>query len=324
MVDRHSLTQLSESWAVSPAIYGVEGFVLSADEKSFFRDANPLGFILFGRNCETPAQVRALTDSLRECLGRSIPILIDQEGGRVQRMKAPHWPAYPAAAQLAGDVDNLALVTAQMAGDLTAVGINVNCAPVLDVTFPQTHAAIGDRAYSSDADIVARCGDVVCAAYLANGIVPIVKHMPGLGRADLDTHKDLPAVTACADDLDTIDFLPYKKIMKKSYAPSVWGMVGHAVYEALDPGVPASCSSVIIENIIRQEMGFSGILVSDDLSMDALSQYGGEQERAALVLKAGCDIALHCNGKLDEMKAVANRIPPMAKASLVRYNRGLI
>lgn len=310
-------------------IFGVAAKELSVAERDFFAAANPLGFIIFARNCDNPAQLRKLTDDLRAAVGRNVPVLVDQEGGRVARMKPPHWTAFPAAAHYgdlyqtntANALATAATDTARLAGELQQAGVNVNCAPVLDVRTPETHDAIGDRAYSPDAAAVGVLGAAISAAYLQAGIVPIVKHIPGQGRATQDSHKALPRVDTPLATMETTDFAPYRHILRERFASAVWGMVSHIVYEAVDKRHPASCSPAVIDGVIRKGLGFDGLLLSDDLSMDALAPYGDEAARAAQVLQAGCDIALHCNGKLDEMKAVAARVPPMTDKAVERYNR---
>lgn len=313
------------------AILGVAGEALSADEKAFFKDADPLGFILFARNCSNPAQLRALTDSLRDCLGREAPVLIDQEGGRVQRLKPPHWGAYKPAREF-GDLfqrdfsagkKKLEEQVAAIAAELRAGGIDVNCAPVLDLLYPQTDVSIGDRAFSANPEIAGVLGMSACAAYLAAGIIPVIKHLPGLGRADLDTHKDLPAVEAGRAEMKRSDFLPFKEIMTKAFSEAVWGMVGHALYREIDERAPASCSRRVIDDVIRGDIGFDGLLLSDDLSMGALGTIGDSGLRAEKVLRAGCDIALHCNGKIEEMQGVARRIERMTSRAVSRYNRSV-
>lgn len=310
-------------------IFGVEAQTLSQAERDFFAAANPLGFIIFARNCDNPAQLRQLTDDLRAAVGRNAPVLVDQEGGRVARMKPPHWTAFPAAAKYgdiwSGDATAGALVAAgdteKLARELRAAGVNVNCAPVLDIRYPDTHDAIGDRAYSQDTKIVGKIGALISRTYLQNDIVPIVKHIPGQGRATLDSHKALPRVATPMAALKKTDFAPYRDLLKHRFATAVWGMVSHIVYEAVDTQHPASCSPRVINDVIRKTLGFDGLLLSDDLSMDALATYGDEADRAVHVLNAGCDIALHCNGKLDEMKRVAAKMPPMTDQAVERYNR---
>ncbi|MBU0799770.1 MAG: beta-N-acetylhexosaminidase [Alphaproteobacteria bacterium] len=312
-------------------IFGIEAKELSQAERDFFAAANPLGFIIFARNCDNPAQLRKLTDDLRAAVGRNAPVLVDQEGGRVARMKPPHWTAFPAASHY-GDAcatdkkagqGEVVTDTRKLAAELLASGVTVNCAPVLDVRYPETHDAIGNRAYSQDPVTVGELGGLISDTYLQSGIVPIIKHIPGQGRATLDSHKALPRVAATMAEMDATDFAPYRDILKHRFASAVWGMVSHIVYEAVDTQHPASCSAKVINDVIRRHLAFDGLLLSDDLSMDALSTYGDEADRAVHVLKAGCDIALHCNGKLDEMKRVAAKMPPMTDIAVDRYNRSV-
>lgn len=310
-------------------IFGVEAKELSQAERDFFKAANPLGFIIFARNCDNPLQLRKLTDDLRAAVGRNAPVLVDQEGGRVARMRPPHWTAFPAAARYGDefktspqDAQNRAVTdTMALAAELLEAGITVNCAPVLDVRFPDTHDAIGDRAYSQDPVAVGKLGCVISETYLARGVVPVAKHLPGQGRATQDSHKDLPRVAANMADLTAKDFAPIKDLLNQQFASALWGMVSHIVYEAVDTQHPATCSPKVINDVIRGQLGFDGLLLSDDLSMDALSTYGDEADRAAAVIKAGCDIALHCNGKLDQMKRVAAKVPAMTDEAVERYNR---
>ncbi|MCB9964239.1 MAG: glycoside hydrolase family 3 protein, partial [Rhodospirillales bacterium] len=267
-----------------PVVFSLSGPVLTSEEKSFFQEVNPFGFILFRRNIETPAQLRSLTDSLRDLTQTpDIPILIDQEGGRVQRLSQPHWPQYPCMQ----DCTNTAHLTSTLTNisrDLKAAGINVNCAPVLDVLTPATDQSIGNRAFSEDPDIVASCGIQSCAVFLQNGIQPIVKHLPGHGRAEVDSHKELPIVKASLADLQRTDFLPFQRVLAQPFAAQLWGMIGHCLYPALDPDFPASLSATIIRDIIRGTIGFPGLLFSDDLSMGALARYGDVAECARLCL----------------------------------------
>lgn len=310
------------------AIFGLAGTTLSEEEKDFFCKANPLGFILFAKNCENPEQLKSLTRSLNDLLGREVPILIDQEGGRVQRLKPPHWGTYPAARTfgdmgITGGRQALKSSFTDLSAELASHGINVNCAPVLDLLYPQTDNSIGDRAYSDDGSITAALGAEACRASLSQGVVPIIKHLPGLGRAALDTHHDLPVIDAPLSELDRSDLFPFRQVIKEDFADALWGMVGHAVYKALDPDVPASCSATIIGKVIREAIGFDGLLLSDDLDMGALAVYGTPQARANAALEAGCDIALQCNGKLETMKDMADHIPLMTKAAVARYNRSI-
>jgi len=210
---------------------------------------------------------------------------------------------------------------AALAAELAAGGINVDCAPTLDLRFADTHDAIGDRSFGRDPEMAAALGAIVCRTLLAAGIIPVVKHMPGLGRADLDSHDKLPEIAVSRERLEKADFLAFREILDKAFSEAVWGMVGHAVYKAVDEKLPASCSRKVIFDIIREKIGFNGLLLSDDLSMEALAQFGGAESRAEMVLRAGCDIALHCNGKINEMKAVAGRVQKMTNDAVMRYNR---
>lgn len=307
-------------------IFGLSGPVLTPEESAFFREADPLGFILFARNCENPTQLRALTDSLRAVTERDCPVLIDQEGGRVSRLKPPHWSAIPpmkifgdrAHGDPHGAEEALRAAIAQICADLTAGGVNVDCAPVLDVLRPETHDVIGDRAFSDDPALVARLGAVACEAFLEAGIVPVIKHIPGHGRARADSHKELPVVSAPQEDLESLDFVPFSTLSASPSGAQVWAMTAHIMYTKIDSQHCASVSRQIIENIIRKKIGFSGMLLSDDLGMEALAPLGGFGKRAAAVLEAGCDLALHCSGKMDEMIEIAREIGPMSKESLAR------
>lgn len=304
-------------------ICGLSGPALTPEEIRFFRKEEPLGFILFSRNCLDPVRVRALTDSLRDLTGRDCPILIDQEGGRVQRLGPPHWPAWPAA-QVFGDlmrqnpekaVDFLRLSTEKLAEGLKTAGITVNCAPVLDVLRPETHEIIGNRAFSDDPGIVAALGAIVCETFLTAGLRPVIKHIPGHGRALSDSHHDLPVVDAPIERLESGDFSPFRMISEKSYAPLLWAMTAHVVYTAFDPVRPATVSGTVISRAIRGSIGFPGLLVSDDLGMKALERYGNIGERAQSAIEAGCDIALHCSGNMDEMTQVAACVPDLPLAA---------
>ena len=315
-----------ESLAV---IFSLSGPVLTAAEKALFAQSNPFGFILFARNCQTPEQVRALTDSLRETLGRDCPILIDQEGGRVQRLKVPVWRSYPAAdtfgARAENDLDlaleDLRFNTLQMAEDLIDAGITVNCAPVLDVLTPATHDVIGDRAFSTSPAIVSRLGLSVCRHYLAAGITPVIKHLPGHGRATADSHKELPVVRASLAELQETDFKPFRDIAASDVGHAVWAMPTPVLYPALDPEHAACASKTIIHDIIRGDMGFQGVLVSDALDMEGFAAYGDAAGRVNAVLKAGCDLALHCTGKLPEMEKIAESVPKLVAKTLERLQK---
>ena len=310
-------------------IYSCEGAALKDQERRFFAESSPLGFILFARNCESPEQLYALTSSLKETVGWDCPILIDQEGGRVQRLKPPLWRGFPAMKNFGdkadqdmdGALEDLRYCILQMGEELRASGISVNCAPVLDVLTIDTHDAIGDRAFSDDADVVARLGLSVCRNFLAAGITPVIKHIPGHGRAVCDSHKDLPRVCASREELQGRDFVPFKAIADSDISASVWAMAAHIVYEDIDSELPSSVSPNIIETLIRGDVGFDGLLLSDDLDMDALSAFGDVAARSEAALKAGCDVALYCSGKLDDMQKIAESVPNLtAKAQKTLQN----
>jgi beta-N-acetylhexosaminidase len=291
-------------------ILGCAGKSLSAEEAAFFRDVRPWGFILFKRNIGTPEEVRALTNALRGCIGSdTAPILIDQEGGRVQRMGPPHWPAYPAGGRygrLNGSAATIARLGARlMAHDLADVGINVDCAPVLDVPAPGSHDIIGDRAYGTDPNAVAEIGRAVAEGLMAGGVLPVVKHMPGHGRAACDSHQDLPIVEASLDSLAAQDFRPFRALADMPMA-----MSAHVVFTAIDPERPATQSREVIRSVIRGAIGFDGLLMTDDLSMHALT--GTFRDRTQAAFYAGIDVGLHCNGVMDEMRAVAEAAPLLA------------
>ena len=291
----------------SAAIFGCEGTTLSRRERDFFRDVSPWGFILFKRNIETPDQVRALTAALRDTVGRDdAPILIDQEGGRVQRMGPPHWPVYPSGRSYGAIKAQDPLIRREIARlggrliahDLRAVGINVDCVPVLDVPAADGHEIIGDRAYGADSDTVATLGRAAAEGLIAGGVLPVIKHIPGHGRAKADSHHDLPIVPTSYDELDAVDFAPFKALSDMPLA-----MTAHVVYSAIDAKRPVTTSKKAIKRVIRDAIGFDGLLMSDDLSMKALA--GDFTHRAKAALAAGCDVILHCNGDMTEMKAVA-------------------
>ncbi len=294
--------------AARAVIFGCEGLELNDWEKAFFRESDPCGFILFKRNCETPNQTIALVDSLRESIGRvEAPVLIDQEGGRVARLQPPHWRAAPAAKRF-GDLcardpaaaQRAAWINARLlAAELLALGITVDCIPLLDLPVPGAHDIIGDRAFCSDPEAVAELGRATAQGLMAGAVMPIMKHIPGHGRAEVDSHKSLPQVGAALAELEATDFRPFRALA--SEVP--WAMTAHVVYSALDPDEPATTSARVIRDVIRGHMGFDGVLVSDDLSMSALA--GDFGSRTAKSLAAGCDLALHCNGDPAEMEAVA-------------------
>lgn len=316
MADKHSKNTRA-------VIFGVSGPDLSDRERRLFAAADPLGFILFARNCVGPDQVRRLVSDLRDSVGRGdAPVLIDQEGGRVQRIGPPHWRAAPPAASFgemagadAARAQDAAWLNARLlAAELADLGITVDCAPVLDVPQPGAHDIIGDRAAGTTPAAAAKFGRITCEGLLAGGVLPVIKHMPGHGRATADSHVSLPVVRAARDALEETDFAPFRALNDMP-----WGMTAHVVYTALDEARPGTISSIVINDIIRDAIGFGGVLVSDDLCMGALG--GPVERRAAAALAAGCDLALHCNGDIDEMEAVAAVCPPMTRETRERLER---
>lgn len=303
-------------------IYGCAGTTLSDAEKRFFETTNPLGFILFARNIDSPDQVRALVDSLRATTGRRAPVLIDQEGGRVQRLRPPHWlkrPPMQTFAKLAERDLPLARAAAKLnarliAAELADLGIDVDCAPLLDVPVPGAHDIIGDRAFGTDPTLVADLGRAVMDGLLDGGVMPVVKHIPGHGRALVDSHLDLPTVEADRATLSKTDFAPFRSLRD---AP--WAMTAHVVYKAIDPDHPATTSKTVIHDVIRGEIGCEAVLLSDDLSMKALK--GDFAERTRATLAAGCDVALHCNGDMAEMTAIASAAAPLTDAAQEHLSR---
>ncbi len=311
----------SESSFIKAVIFGCAGLRLSDAERRFFARSQPLGFILFARNCRDPAQTRALIADLRHSLGRAdAPVLIDQEGGRVARLTPPHWRAPPAAARigaLAGsDRDaarEAAYINARLiAGELHDLGVTINCAPVLDIPIPGAHEVIGDRAFGVDPEVTAALGAQACLGLAAGGVLPVIKHIPGHGRARADSHAALPVTDAPLETLRATDFAPFAALRGQP-----WAMTAHMVFSAVDD-VAATVSKPLIERIIRGEIGFDGVLFSDDLSMRALG--GSLGERAAASLDAGCDLVEHCNGVLDEMMAVAEAVGPLSEAARRRLD----
>ncbi|MFA5591701.1 MAG: glycoside hydrolase family 3 N-terminal domain-containing protein [Micavibrio sp.] len=306
---------------IKPVILSCSGPVLTEEEARFFAGFKPLGFILFGRNIEDRPQLEKLCAALRAAAGWHCPILIDQEGGRVRRLRPPHWPDYPAMKEIGDtdDKDRLIETIRGIAADLNEAGIDVDCAPVLDVLFPQTHEAIGSRAFSDDPLRVGALGLLACEIFLEEGITPVIKHMPGQGRASLDSHIDLPVVSASLDALESSDFKPFRHVIESPHADRIWAMVSHIVYEAIDPEHPASTSAAVI-GFIRNKLNYNGLLVSDDLCMEALCRYGSPADRVAKTLESGMDIALYCAGHLHEMIDIAKACPPMREESLNRFN----
>jgi len=309
----------------SAAVYGCQGHELASDERAFFRDVRPFGFILFARNVDNPVQVSSLCRQLRDSIGDgNAPIFIDQEGGRVQRLRPPHWQNRPAARRFGElferDPDQgreAAYLCARLiAHDLRSVGVTVNCAPVLDVPVKGAHDVIGDRAYSLDPTTVIELGRATIEGYLDGGVLPVIKHAPGHGRANADSHLALPRVATPAAELSTHDFVTFRSLNQAPMA-----MTAHVVFEAIDPRRPATTSPKVIREIIRRQIGFEGLLVSDDLSMSALE--GSLNVRTKAALFAGCDIALHCNGKMDEMVDVAREAKELAGPARGRADRAL-
>ena len=306
------------------AIYGLAGPELTDEERDFFREADPAGYILFRRNCCELEQLLSLTNALRELSGRDdLPILIDQEGGRVARMRPPEWPAFPAAEsfdRLYAVAPSSAIEAARVNARAIALmlrqcGINVNALPLLDVRQPGASDIIGDRALGAEPMQVAALGRAVLDGMASAGVVGIIKHLPGHGRALVDSHKELPVVTASAEELDR-DLEPFERLRGAPMA-----MTAHVVYTAWDPDFPASLSPTVIGDIIRGRIGFDGWLMSDDLGMEALR--GDFGERAAGVVAAGCDVALHCSGNMAEMIAVASAVPQMHAESEARLARAM-
>jgi beta-N-acetylhexosaminidase len=309
-------------------ILGMAGERLSPDERRFFAAADPLGFALFRRNCASRDQVRALVEELREAVGREdAPVLIDQEGGRVARLRPPEWRAYPAAAMIAALPEPLALEAAHLsarliAEDLFELGITVDAAPVLDLPRPGADPVIGDRAWGTDPPRVAALGRAVCDGLLEGGVLPIIKHIPGHGRARVDSHKALPRVDDEPAVLRRTDFAPFRTL-----AGMPWAMTAHIVYTAIDETAPATLSRTVIDSVIRGEIGFDGVLISDDVSMGALA--GSLAERTTRALDAGCDLVLHCNSDIEEMREIAAAARPLtaqahariARAERLRRNR---
>lgn len=306
-------------------ITGLAGPDLTPDEARFLAGVRPCGLILFARNCVTPDQVRRLVADAKAAIGTGdILVLVDQEGGRVRRLMPPSWRDLPSAgafAQIAEADPETAeraarLVARLTAADLKGVGINTNCVPVLDIPVPGSHEIIGDRAYGTEPEAVARLGRAVAEGHLAGGVLPVIKHMPGHGRARADSHLELPVVAASREELAATDFAPFRALNDMPAA-----MTAHVVFTAIDPDAPASISGIVTREVMRGEIGFDGLLMSDDLSMQALS--GSMCARAAAVIRAGSDVVLHCNGRLGEMEQAAAGVPPLTGQPLRRFERCL-
>lgn len=298
------------------AIIGIAGTELSAEEAALFRRHRPAGAILFRRNVDNPAQVAALCADLRQELGAEAPILVDQEGGRVARLRPPHWPAFPAAALFENRPSMAAEANAALLGqECAAVGLDVVCAPVLDLRLPGAHGVIGDRAFSADPAEVARLGAAWARGLQQAGCIPVIKHIPGHGRAEADSHESLPHVAADRATL-AADLAPFRTLSAADGGVGLWAMTAHILYPALDEALPATLSPGLIRDVIRGEIGFQGVLVSDDLAMGALAGLSGDL--AGAVMAAGCDLALHCTGVLAETAAVLDGCPPLAESALAR------
>ena len=309
---------------IASGIFGVSGTELTQEEKQFFSDLNPYGFILFARNCESPAQVAKLVADLKAISGRArVPVLIDQEGGRVARLKPPHWPAFPPAAKLAAiaarDIEQakkaVYLNARLIARELTALGITVNCAPLADLPVEGAHDVIGDRAFGHEATQVIALARAMAQGLSDGGVVPILKHIPGHGRPRADSHEELPVVHESLEVLRATDFVPFKALRDLPM-----GMTAHVLFTAIDDKHMATVSTRAIA-IIRDEIGFDGLLMSDDLSMKAMQ--GDFSQRTRDALAAGCDVVLHCNGKMDEMLQVAKALPPLEGKAYTRAMRAM-
>ncbi len=302
-------------------VLGCAGEQLTPEEKRFFAAADPLGFVLFRRNCRTREQVRALVAEWRACVGRpDAPVLIDQEGGRVARLRPPEWRAYPAAARIGALPDPLATEAARLAArliadDLAELGITVDAVPVLDLPTPHADPVIGDRAFGSEPGRVATLGRAFCDGLLAGGLLPIIKHIPGHGRARVDSHRSCPRVEADHAALSSSDFAPFRAL-----AAMPWAMTAHIVFTAIDDSAPVTFSRPVIDTIIRGEIGFGGVLISDDISMGALDGSLGQRTRRAL--DAGCDLVLHCTGVQSEMAEIAEAASPLSPAAVARIAQG--
>ena len=306
-------------------ITGISGLELTAAEREFIRAERPWGFILFRRNADHPAQVARLVDELRSVVGEGdAPVLIDQEGGRVQRLRPPHWPLYPSGAVLGSlyDADPaLGLRAARLsnrliAADLTDLGVTVDCLPLADVPIEGADNVIGDRAYGTEPRKVAAIARAVTEGLEQGGVLPVLKHIPGHGRAMADSHLSLPTVDTPREELERIDFAAFAPLADLPMA-----MTAHVVFSALDPAQPATTSATIIEQVIRGRIGFQGLLMSDDVCMNALA--GSIAERTRDIVAAGCDVVLHCSGELGEMREVASQVPELSGLALARANRAL-
>src|SRR6476661_4214279 len=305
-------------------ITGLAGLSISADERAFLREAQPWGLILFKRNVNTPEQVTDLTDLFRAEVGWDAPVFVDQEGGRVQRLGPPHWPAYPAGQRYgdlydrepAAGIAAARLAAHLIAADLRPLGIDADCLPLADVPLESSDPVIGDRAYGREPAKVAAIAKAIADGLLTGGVLPVLKHLPGHGRASVDSHHKLPVVDTDRATLEAVDFAAFRPL-----ADLPIGMTAHVVFSAIDPVAPATTSVTMVRQVIRGFIGFQGLLMSDDISMNALSGTIAERSRAALA--AGCDVVLHCNGDLREMTQVASVVPELSGGALARADAAL-
>jgi len=305
-------------------ITGLAGLTVSANERAFLREAQPWGLIIFKRNVSTPSQVQGLVRAFRDIVGREAPVLVDQEGGRVQRLGPPHWPSYPPGARYGALYDRepaAGLAVARLAGhliaaDLVALGIDVDCLPIADVPVAGGDPVIGDRAYGIEPGKVAAIAAAIAQGLQAGGVLPVLKHLPGHGRATADSHAKLPIIDTDRATLEATDFAAFRPL-----AGLPLGMTAHVVFTAIDPVAPATTSVTMVQEVIRGFIGFRGLLMSDDVSMGALSGTIAERSRAAFA--AGCDVVLHCNGELGEMTAVASEAPALTGAAAGRADAAL-
>jgi beta-N-acetylhexosaminidase len=312
---------LSAASGFAAFISGCEGLTLSDREIAFFRETRPCGIILFKRNCDQPEQIRRLVGDFHDATGGGALVLIDQEGGRVQRLQPPLWQRYPSGRCFGSLYDQdpekgleaARLCARAIARDLAELGITVNCAPVLDLPVAGAHDVIGDRAYGRTSEIVSALGRSVAEGYLEGGVLPVIKHIPGHGRARVDSHASLPVIEASHAELSATDFRPFQAL-----ADMPLGMTAHILIPAIDPERPSSASPQIVQEVIRGEIGFDGFLMCDDLGMGALA--GGMTERTRAVLAAGCDVALHCSGMFTEMEAVASVTPKLDGDAARRFD----
>ena len=312
---------MKEKKQIKSVIYGCKGLVLTPEERSFFKKEKPLGLIIFDRNVQNPEQLRALIEDFRKVVGRpDAPVLVDQEGGRVTRLWPPYWHGL-GWNRTYGDwyeensskgLEGVRQHAQLLAEDLLSVGINVDCWPCLDVAQADTHEIMVKRCFSDKPNVVAALADAGIKTALKNGLMPIIKHIPGYGRTTVDPHLGLPLVDTDLNVLDNTDFSPFKQVNTP-----VWGMTAHVIYTALDEKLPATLSPCVL-NFIRKEIGFNGFLICDDISMGALKQFGTLGQLASDMIHAGCDCVLHCNGNIDEMTQIAESVPYLSESSLNR------